>query len=376
VVAALLVAAGLSNPLRGRLVDVKGQGRTLVPLAFLHVSSLATLVVLSAEGAATWALVVTAVVAGASPAPVMSSLRALWRDLVPGSRLGSAYALHAVVTELMFVGSPLLALALVAAFSAELAVLALASIEFAGVVAFAATPASRGWRSESRAGGGPGSPLRAAGMRTLAVAALPYGMVFGALDVAAPALADRHGAAEISGVAVAALALGGVAGGLAYGARQWPLDLPARYLVALSALAAMLALSALSALSGGLPVFPLTLAVVGLLVAPVTTMGYSLLDRVAPRGTATEATAWMVLGNGVGGAAGASVAGIAVEAAGVTLGILVASAGALSSGLVVLTRLGTLGQATLRRCVPPTRRAGATALVPRDARARAPRLLR
>ena len=57
---------------------------------------------------------------------------------------------------------------------------------------------------------------------------------------------------------------------------------------------------ALAALSGGLPVFVLLLALAGLVVAPATTIIYTLLDRVAPRGTATAATTWMILGYAVG----------------------------------------------------------------------------
>ena len=56
------------------------------------------------------------------------------------------------------------------------------------------------------------------------------------------------------------------------------------------------------------------------MVAPATTIIYSLLDRVAPRGTATEATTWMILGYAVGGAIGAALAGDRVQASGVELG--------------------------------------------------------
>jgi MFS family permease len=338
VVAALGVATGVFNPIRGRLVDAKGHRKTLAPLALIHVCSLAGLVALAVGQAPTWTLVVAAVVAGAAPAPLMSSLRALWRDLVPGPRLQAAYALQAVLTEVLFIASPLLAALLVAAFSAQLAVLVLVSLEFAGVVVFTATPASRSWRSEPREAGRLGA-LDSRGMRTLVLASLPYGMVFGALDVAAPAFADLHGAAESAGIALAALALGSMIGGLIYGSRSWRWDLPARYLLLLLAMAALLALSALS---GGLPLFALLLAISGLMVAPATTIIYSLLDRVAPRGTATEATTWMILGYAVGGAIGAALAGVAVQTAGVKLGIVVASGGALLSELVILSRLDTL----------------------------------
>lgn len=338
VVAALGLATGVFNPVRGRLVDARGQRRTLAPLAMVHVCCLAALVALAVGHAPTWTLIVTAVIAGAAPAPLMSSLRALWRDLVPEPGLQSAYALQAVLTEVLFIASPLLAALLVAAFSPEVAVLVLVTVEFGGVIAFAATPASRAWRSEPRQAGSLGA-LGSPGMRTLTLASLPYGMVFGSLDVAAPAFADLHGAAEAAGIALAALALGSMIGGLIYGSRSWPADLPDRYLLLLPALTALLGLAALS---GGLLSFALLLAIAGLMVAPATTIIYSLLDRVAPRGTATEATTWIILGYAVGGAAGASLAGVAVEESGVTLGVLVASAGALLSGLVMLTRLSTL----------------------------------
>ena len=249
VVAALGIAVGVFNPIRGRLVDRKGHRRTLAPLALVHACALVALVALAVRDAPTWALVVMAVVAGAAPAPLMSSLRALWRDLVPESALQAAYALQAVLTEALFIASPLLAAFLVATWSAQLAVIVLATIEFAGVVAFTTTSASRSWRSESREAGRLGA-LESSGMRTLVLATLPYGMVFGALDVAAPAFADLHGAAASAGFALAALALGSITGGLIYGSRLWPGDLPARYLLLVLALATLLGLATLA---DGLP---------------------------------------------------------------------------------------------------------------------------
>src|SRR4029453_5207315 len=44
---ALGLAVGVFNPIRGRLVDTKGQRKTLTPLAFVHVCCLAILVVLA-----------------------------------------------------------------------------------------------------------------------------------------------------------------------------------------------------------------------------------------------------------------------------------------------------------------------------------------
>src|SRR4030095_6276826 len=47
-------AIGVFTPIRGRLVDTKGQHKTLTPLAFVHVCCLPIPVALAGAGASTW----------------------------------------------------------------------------------------------------------------------------------------------------------------------------------------------------------------------------------------------------------------------------------------------------------------------------------
>jgi predicted MFS family arabinose efflux permease len=106
--------------------------------------------------------------------------------------------------------------------------------------------------------------------------------------------------------------------------------------VLLLVLAAALALLAVA--DGPLALAALLFAA-GLLVAPVATVGSTLLDTVAPAGTATEAFAVMITGIVAGNAAGNALGGTLVEdvsfAAAVTCAGAIAAAGA---GWVIVRR--------------------------------------
>ena len=78
------------------------------------------------------------------------------------------------------------------------------------------------------------------------------------------------------------------------------------------------------------------LVVVGLLLAPTTVVGSALLDRVAPRGTATEAFAVMVMGIVAGTALGNALGGALVEGAGFEAAVLAAGGVAAGGALVAL----------------------------------------
>ena len=133
---------------------------------------------------------------------------------------------------------------------------------------------------------------------------------------------------------LAALSAGSLAGGLVYGARTWPGTLRRRLAVADAGLGGRLlrcsrwrtADSVLAAL----------LALAGLLLAPTTVVGSTLLDRVAPAGTATEAFAVMVMGIVAGTAVGNALGGALVEGAAFEAAVLSAGGIAAAGALVAL----------------------------------------
>jgi MFS family permease len=83
------------------------------------------------------------------------------------------------------------------------------------------------------------------------------------------------------------------------------------------------------------PVMPLLAVCSGIFLAPVLACTFTFVDRLAPRGTVTEAFAWLVTAFGVGSAVGAALAGLAGDAAGVHGAFAVAGAGGLLALLLI-----------------------------------------
>lgn len=346
VAAASALAGALTSPVRGRLVDRHGQTRVLGVCAVLSHAALVGLIAAALADAPVTALVALSALAGGTAAPLFPALRALWGTLVDEPLRDSAYALQSVLIEVMYLGGPLVAAALVAAGSPTLAISVVAGTSLLASLAFVAAPASRAWRGEAADEGAAPSrwgALATPGMRTLVLAQVPYGAVIGALDVTAPAFADAHGDAAAGGFALAALALGSFVGGLAYGAHEWPGDRAARLL----ALTVLFALPLLPlALVGSLPLLVVLLALAGLAIAPATASVFGLLDTAAPRGTVTEAATWIVTAYAAGAAGGAAAAG-ALADDGARGGLLLISVLAVAAVIPVAARPRTL------RATPP-----------------------
>ena len=84
----------------------------------------------------------------------------------------------------------------------------------------------------------------------------------------------------------------------------------------------------------------LTLA--GLVLAPSTVVGSTLLDHVAPPGTTTESFAVLVMGIVAGSAAGNAVGGALVDGFSYELATLTAGALAASGGFLAYVRRARL----------------------------------
>ena len=95
---------------------------------------------------------------------------------------------------------------------------------------------------------------------------------------------------------------------------------------------------ALLATAGAPLVLAALLALAGLVLAPSTVVGSTLLDHVAPPGTATESFAVLVMGIVAGSAAGNALGGALVDEVSYELATLTAGALAASGGLLAHLR--------------------------------------
>jgi MFS family permease len=318
---------------QGRLMDRLGQGSVLRAAAVVHVLGLSALVVAAEAGASTGVLAAAAAVGGSSLPQLPAAMRSLWGMLVDDAELRqTAYALIAIVFEVSVIGAPALVAAIVALTSPAVAVLVGGGACAVAAVGFSLTGASRRWRGEPHEVGWLG-PLESPGMRVVVAVLTAFGTAIGVVQVALPAFMAERGSAAAAGFLFAALSAGSLTGGLAYGARSWPGDLPARLVALMTGLT--LGWAALALAQAPLALAAL-LALAGLLLAPTTVVGSALLDRVAPRGTATEAFGVMVMGLVAGTAAGNALGGQLVDGPGFDAAVLAAGGVAAAGALIAL----------------------------------------
>ncbi|MFD3536609.1 MFS transporter [Streptomyces sp. NPDC058664] len=340
-IAAYGVATAVGQPLLGRAVDLKGQPRVQLPAAVLSALGMALLALV---GTGHLALAYAAVVlAGLFTPPLEGGLRALWPSVLGREdRVHRAYALDAVAQEIMFTVGPLLLTLLVSLWSPAAALLVINLLGVLGALAVVLSEPSRAWRSAPREAHWLGA-LRSPGLLALLGSFFFVGLALGSITVAAVAYADDRGTPAVYGWLMAALGLGALLGGVAYGARQWS-GAPERRLRVLVLLLAVCYLPLV--LTPG-PVAMAGLSVLsGVFLAPVLACAFIVVDRHAPRGTVTEAFSWLVTTFGVGSALGSAVAGPAVELAGTVTGFAVAGAGGLVAFLVLLATGRVLGVPT------------------------------
>lgn len=330
--AALMIGTTASAPLRGRAVDRWGQSRLLIGLSLLQTAALAGFVAAALTGQGALSLCLLAATMGATGSTLGGSMRALWPVLVDDTDdLSAAYALQAMLEDLIAVAGPLTAslLLMVASPAAVLILSGVAGV--AGAAAFVTAPASRSTGGQPRRRSSLLGVLSAPGMRVLMCTLTSTGAVIGVLNIAVPALAQNKSSASTSGVLLALLSVGSLLSGLCYGARTWRVSTGRRYVWSAGIFAAMVApLPAAGSVGqlGGL------LVLVGLAYAPTMISAYHLLDDLAPPGALTEAYTWLVSANAGGIALGSALAGPVVQHAGIHWTLALAAVSA-AIGLVV-----------------------------------------
>lgn len=346
---AALAAFGLTSlllPAKARLLDRFGQRAVLPVLAALCTTALVGTAFAAVRVTGPGWYVALAVAIGLPAPPLGPSMRALWSALAPDPALRQrAYSLDGVVEESLYAVGPLLVGAVLSVSSAKVALALSGVLLLAGSLAMFTSPAA------SRHGAPvPGrtptpwfGPFRNRGYPLLILTVLGFALASSPLDLAVAARAERAGHPAAAGYLLAAVAVGSVGGGLAWGART-------HRRTSWAHLAGLLVASAVAlAAAGAAPTLPIlggVLVVLGAVVAPVFVVAYLAADDLVPAAGRTEATTWVNTANNVGLAIGAAGAGLIIDRTGTGAALTAgATVALLTSGALVLAR----------RQLPPTR---------------------
>ena len=338
-----LVGVAVGAVAQGRIMDRLGPTRPLLVTAALFAVAVAAAVLAVEAHQPAVVLVALGSLVGLTEPMVGAASRALWVHLVPAGPIRhAAYAYEAISLEVFFILGPALAGVLVAAPWGGTGVVLGAVCMIVGSVGFSLTPVVRAVRPARMARGALLGALAYPGMRTVALAALGFGITVGFVEVAVPAAATKAGHAPLGGVMLAMWSLTSVAFGLFYAVRPWPRPMHLR----LPALLGMFALLiAPMAVPTGLVGLSIALLVAGIWITPQSTAHSTAIELVTPGDTATEAFGWVVTSVTLGLAAGHSISGYLVEHVGVPASFLASSGSGLLVALLVWLRRGTVASA-------------------------------
>lgn len=338
--ASSLVGVAVGSVVQGRLIDRFGPTRPLLTSAALFAVILVTLALAIEAHAATGLLVLLSFGIGITEPMVGSASRALWGRLVPDvNARNAAYAYEAISMEVFFILGPGVAGLLVAAPWPGTGMVAGGACMVTGAVLFALSPAVRAWGPAGETHRSLLGALSSPGMRTLALAALGFGVVIGFVEVAVPASATEAGEPALGGVLLSVWSVSSVAFGVAYSLRPWPREMPLRLPALLAGFGVLVALLAWPSTLWGLA---LAMLAAGALITPQSATHSAAIELVAPKGTAAEAFGWVLTAVTLGLAFGQSVSGYLVEHAGPSAAFLTATAAALVIAAVVYLLRGTV----------------------------------
>lgn len=346
-----LVGVSVGSVVQGRLIDRFGPTRPLLIVVVLFALAMTALALAIETHLATPVLVLLGGGIGVTEPAVGSASRALWGRLVDTPRArDAAYSYEAISMEVFFILGPGVAGVLIAAPWPGTGMIAGGLCMIIGTTLFALSPAVRAW---GPAPAGSKRPLLGAlagpGMRTLALAALGFGMVIGFVEVAVPAAATDSGDATLGGVLLSVWSISSVAFGVAFSLRPWPRAMSHRLPVLLAAFGVLVALLAWPSTLWGLA---LTMLAAGGMIAPQSATHSAAIELVAPEGTAAEAFGWVLTAVTLGLAAGQSVSGYLVEHVGPSASFLAAGGAAVLVAALVWFFRATVGPATTRQPEP------------------------
>ena len=335
--AATTVTAAVVAPFWGRAIDRVGQARVLLLAVLINVCSVAVLVT-AIELA--WPLAVSLIAAigvGIGFSLAGSAVRARWTLRLNGSPLlHTAFALEAMLDEVVFIIGPVLVTFLATTLHPALGVSISALIGLIGAVALAAQRTTQPPIRSTRHGHLASSRLPWRVLVPVAIASGALGMIFGGMEVNIVAFATEAGVLPYAGLILIAWSFGSLVAGAVTGAITWQAPPARRFRVG----AVLLALSLLPLPFVDHPVgVALLLILSGMAIAPTLIASVGVIQSAVDQSRLTEAFSWNSTGLAAGVAVGAAIVGQVIDRSGAQMGfVAVAMAGLLLTLTVIFVR--------------------------------------
>lgn len=306
VIGAQTLVSSMTAGVRGHAIDRWGQTRPLLVLVPLYTISTIALAYLAHD---LTSAIIFAMVMGLTSPPINLSMRPLWVLVAGQEKIRTAYALDSTILNVTSLIGPAFGTWLALHFSGKLALTTTAILMLVGGTLLLMNPISRSWIPEEKVEGEPGL-FRSPAMRVLAMEAVLIGLGYGLLDVAVPARATIQNMDGWAAPSLAAVALGGILGGMYAGSKLKHL-VPLRGLYITQYAFSLIALP-LFLLPAGLPTATL-MFVIGLPLGAAQVFYLETVDIVRPRGAAVASlgSIWFIEGSAA--ALGNSVSGVISE---------------------------------------------------------------
>lgn len=294
------VGAAISGPLIARRLSQWGPRRVIRTVA--ATSSLALVFIAFFNGDAIWTILACLVVGLTSP-PIQQVARSVYPSLITAKQTSYLFSLDATLQEFLWVFGPVLATMITATYNSASAVIFMATVQIAGTYLFSRNPEIGEMnipKSNRRLGGILRKPVVIANV----LINLTLVATFGGAEVGTVAVL---GIAP-SGIVIAALSLGSIIGGFAFGHRaksKWALF---KFVTLV-----MVGYTAVFFNPTDLVWITICWFITGLGVAPAFATMASIISVTFGPADSAEAYGWANTGQLLGYSVGAAIAGIVID---------------------------------------------------------------
>ena len=322
------LAGSFTAGIRGSLIDKYGQKwplRILVP-------GYASMMIIVNSSPSSVVIVLMGIIMGLTAPPINLSVRPLWKTIVTGDFLRTAYAVDTSVMNTAGVVGPVIATSLALSSHPGSALMAAAFFMLLGGGALAIAPVSRDWKPEKKDSGAE-SLWRNPALRLMMLEGSFIGFGWGLFDVAVPSFATIEKVPHRTAWVFAAMGISSIIGGLIAG-------LISRRTSSLAALRKTYLVWFLVSIPMAFTYPGWSMAIAGAFLGfvggAIQVFYWEVMEAVRPKGSAVSYMAWLWTVEGSVMSLGSAVGGILSEKVSPTF-CLALTAVSIGLGNLVLT---------------------------------------